>query len=82
MRIKYVWFKLDDIALILCPRIFIIARKRVETSKRFETAASSSVDKKQLRFLSTDCFLSTDEEAAASKRMEVSTLFRAIMNIY
>ena len=41
-----------------------------------------NVSRQQLRFLSTDCFLSTDEEAAASKRMEVSTLFRAIMNIY
>ena len=28
------------------------------------------------------CFLSTDEEAAASKRMEFTTPFRATMNIY
>ena len=63
--------------------MFIIARKGVETSIRFEAAASSSVDKKQLLSgLKASCFLSTDEEAAASKRMEVSTPFRAIMNIY
>ena len=28
------------------------------------------------------CFLSSDEEAAASKRMEFTTPFRATMNIY
>ena len=34
------------------------------------------------QWIKSCCFLSTDEEAAASKRMEVLILFRAIMNIY
>ena len=64
-----------------------IARKSIKTSIRFEAAASSSVDKKQLQTgrqcAVYSCFLSrTDEEAAASKRMEVLILFRAVMNIY
>ena len=68
-------------------QIFIIARKSIKTSTRFEAAASSSVDKKQLQTGRQcevySCFLSrTDEEAAASKRMEVLILFRAMMNIY